>query len=190
MPAPILVLGLGMGAIDSEKLQDRRNRKCRWHRSLPSATSNAAKTFKRMARPSIRDELLCARRTIQKTLLIRSPDLKAWRAMLNCESFDRVEWERNWNRTWAKFIWFDASSALREPVRPRFQLVNFEYVIAGYGLIMCAKLQTGELINCDMHPAKLDYRIRWEPWEKRLDPADFFEELTRVPAWEKFSNTS
>jgi hypothetical protein len=114
-----------------------------------------------------------------------SPDLKARRVMLNCKSLDRLEWERNWNGTWAKYIWFDASGAAREPVRPRFQLVNFEHVIAGYGLIMCAKLQTDELINCDVHPAKLDFQIRWEPWEKRLDAVDYFQELTRVPEWER-----
>jgi hypothetical protein len=44
-----------------------------------------------------------------------------------------------------------------------------------------ANLATGESTDCPTCAAKLDFEILWEPWEKRLNPADYLEELTRVP---------
>jgi hypothetical protein len=113
-----------------------------------------------------------------------SHDLKAWYEVLECDCVDRAEIQRNPQGTRAIDIWVDDTGLIDEPVKPTFRLRGREYPLAGYGLVLGANLTNGKSIDCPLCAEKLAPAIMWEEWESRLNPADYFAQLTRVPSWE------
>jgi hypothetical protein len=113
-----------------------------------------------------------------------SKDLRAWHAMLECDCVDKVELHRNKAGTRALDVWIDDEGLIKEPVAPLFKLAGYDSPLAGYGLVLGANLNTGESLDCPIAVEQLGPNLKFEPWEKRLDPADYFAQLTRVPSWE------
>jgi hypothetical protein len=115
-----------------------------------------------------------------------SKDLSAWHAMLECDYVDRVEVSRNKAGTRALDVWIDDEGLMKEPVAPLFKVRGCENPLAGYGLVLGADLTNGKSIDCPLTLTveRLRQNIAFEPWEKRLDPRDYFAQLTRVPSWE------
>ena len=70
-------------------------------------------------------------------------------------------------------------------------MIAFRHEIAGrrlcgYGLVLECD-DEGNSCEVTFHRdwfAKSEGGIVWEPWEQRLDPFDYFAQLTRVPRWE------
>jgi hypothetical protein len=114
-----------------------------------------------------------------------SNDLQSWYDLLRCELVDRVEVHRNPQGDRAIDVWIDDEGLLREPTPPMFKVHGYPQPLAGYGLVLSANLATGESISCTLGASHLSGWISWEPWERRLNPQGYFEELTRVPSWEK-----
>jgi hypothetical protein len=109
-------------------------------------------------------------------------ELSAWYKLLDCHCVDRAEIARLGSR--AIDIWVDDNGLQYEPVPPLFKVSGYPNPLAGYGLVLGANLNTGESLDCPVSKEHFAPKIRFEQWEKRLDPADYFEQLTRVPSWE------
>ncbi len=50
--------------------------------------------------------------------------------------------------------------------------------MSGYGLVLSADVGKGKWLSCRRSATKFSSMIWWERWEHRLDPADYFGELT------------
>jgi hypothetical protein len=111
--------------------------------------------------------------------------IHAWHEALHCDCVDRAEIYRNPQGTRALDIWVDDEGLIKEPVPPTFKVKGREYPLAGYGLVLGANLKNGKSIEVTLGPEDIAPLILWEQWERRLDPQDYFEELTRVLSWEK-----
>ncbi|SRR6266436_949091 len=77
-------------------------------------------------------------------------------------------------------IWVDDNGLLREPVWPRFKIRNG--LLCGYGLVLATN-SSGESVSV---PEVIDVpsfaklmAISFEPYQIRLDPGDYIEQITR-----------
>jgi hypothetical protein len=116
-------------------------------------------------------------------------DLDTWYKLLDCTCVDRYVLARDRQHQRELDLWIDDDGLLKEPPAARFLLANDpaakdRAVFTGYALVLEADTSTGDSISCNLAPADLATRIEWEDWEARLDPADYFAQLTRVPDWE------
>jgi hypothetical protein len=112
-------------------------------------------------------------------------DLSVWHQLLKCDCVDRAEIHRNASNTRAVDVWVDDEGLLKEPVPPTFKVRGYPNPLAGYGLLLGANLTSGRSIAAPYaSAAEIAPLIMWERWERRLNPDDYFEELTRVPSWE------
>jgi hypothetical protein len=70
-------------------------------------------------------------------------------------------------------------------VLPQFRIQPDEQeppiIVMGYGLVLSADVGKGQWLPCRWSTKKFTSMIWWEDWEQRLDPADYFSELTRNP---------
>jgi len=110
--------------------------------------------------------------------------LDAWHQVLQCGCVDRLRIHRNPQGTRAVDVWVDDEGMLRHPVPPCFAVKGYLNSLAGYGLVLGANLTNGKSIDCNLGPENIGPLISFERWEERLNPADYFEQLTRVPSWE------
>jgi len=110
--------------------------------------------------------------------------LRAWYEALMCQCVDvvcvgRTEAGRRVD------VWVDDEGLLRQPCWPCFKIGKAE--LCGYGLVLECD-GGGESQGVTFGPEWLVGKLAFEVWEKRLNPADYFSQLTRVPAWEKVSS--
>jgi len=75
-------------------------------------------------------------------------------------------------------MWVDDEGLLREPRYPMFRWEWYHQPLAGYGLINASV--GPETVATQMPAEFVQEHIYWEPWEKRLDPKDYFEQLSRL----------
>lgn len=111
-------------------------------------------------------------------------DIRAWHELLHCDCLDRAEVSRNPQETRAIDIWVDDEGFMRDQPAPTFRVRGYANPLCGYGLVLGANLVNGESIDAPLGKERMEQLILWEKWERRLDPANYFAELTRVPSWE------
>jgi hypothetical protein len=46
--------------------------------------------------------------------------------------------------------------------------------------VLSSNLHNGESISTNLEPADALVNIKWEEWEKRLKPEDYFDQLSRI----------
>jgi hypothetical protein len=107
-------------------------------------------------------------------------DLHAWYEALMCQCLDVAHVGQAPNGH-AIDVWVDDEGLLRNEPWPLFQLST--HTLCGYGLVLESDAE-GESQGVTIPLTWFVDKLRFEPWEKRLDPADYFAELTRVPSWE------
>jgi hypothetical protein len=76
----------------------------------------------------------------------------------------------------------EASTKSQVPPQFRIQADNEErpIVVTGYGLVLSADIRKGQFLSC-RRSKRIASMVWWEHWEERLEPADYFPELTRNP---------
>jgi hypothetical protein len=111
-------------------------------------------------------------------------ELSAWYDMLECSCVDvvRIGTAPNGN---AIDVWVDDEGLLRNEPYPLFRLG--EGTLCGYGLVLECDSE-GKSLGVSFGHSWFEGKLRFEPWERRLNPADYFEQLTRVPSWECVSS--
>lgn len=77
-------------------------------------------------------------------------------------------------------IFVDDHSLITEPRAPMWRVPGYPHVFAGYGLVTAAD-SVGASVDLpdDFTPAYFapTYRVQWEIWEDRLNPADYPEHV-------------
>lgn len=105
--------------------------------------------------------------------------IEDWHKWCDCELFDVARLGKIGTPGLEYDIWVDDEGLLREPNYPHFQWLRYYNELAGYGLLLCSN-SSGESISTDL-PLEIAQRaIVWEQWERRLDPKDYFEQLSRI----------
>jgi hypothetical protein len=101
-------------------------------------------------------------------------------ALLRCELVDVVSVGRAANGRRID-IWVDDEGLIVDEPRPLFKIG--QSTLCGYGLVLESDSEGRS--QCVTFPKSYFYgKIFFEPWEKRLDPAKYLDEMTRVPSWE------
>lgn len=109
-------------------------------------------------------------------------EIHAWHQALMCRGFERVGLGKPYQGCPVEVdIWIDEEGLLREPaVWPRFKIRNGP--LCGYGLVL-AHNSAGESVSV---PEVVDLAafvrltaISFEPYQIRLKPDDYIEQITR-----------
>lgn len=118
------------------------------------------------------------------TLLKIGKELHEWHKALDSDvldSFHIFELLPNGN---AIDVWVDDLGQLREPPLATFILRDTRFY--GYGLLFEVEVQSRDTVSVsfDLEFLKNSLCLTMEEWEKRLKPADYLEQMTRVIEWE------
>jgi hypothetical protein len=104
-------------------------------------------------------------------------DIHDWHKMLDTEILDVAH--AGMYQGLPIDIWVDDEGLLHDPHPPLFRWLDYPNVLAGYGLILSSD-NAGESISTNIPRADLGRLIRFEEWERRLDPANYFDQLSRI----------
>ena len=118
------------------------------------------------------------------TLLRIAKDLHEWHKALECDCLDAEHFFELLPSGNAIDVWVDDLGQLRVPSLPTFYLGGRKFF--GYGLLFEVQLQDRETVSVsfDLDFLKNNLGLAMEDWEKRLKPADYLEQMTRVIEWE------
>jgi hypothetical protein len=106
--------------------------------------------------------------------------LRAWYAVLRCESVDAVCIAHLGDGRCID-VWVDDYFLDRAEEWPCFKIGEAQ--VFGYGLVLESD-RNGESQGVSFSKSYFNGKLFFESWEKRLDAEKFLEELTRVPSWE------
>ena len=110
-----------------------------------------------------------------------SKDLSEWHKLLDCDFMDRVAIGLVNNQP--VDIWVNESGLVTEPFYPIWNWVGIPRIypnpICGYGL-MLSHDAGGESTPTDLRAEFVMAQVVFEPWEGRLDPETYFDQLTRI----------
>ena len=113
------------------------------------------------------------------------PDQGSWRKALLDKPIGPLVLASNPRRTRSLLLLAGEEASTKSPLPPQFliQADEEERLVTGtgYGLAVLANVGKGEFLSCRPSALKIASMIWWERWEERLDPADYFSELTRNP---------
>jgi hypothetical protein len=76
-------------------------------------------------------------------------------------------------------VWVDDEGLLHKPMPPCFRWGSYPNPLAGYGLILSSD-QAGESISTNIELRVMGRFLRFEEWERRLDPEKYFDQLSRI----------
>jgi hypothetical protein len=99
-------------------------------------------------------------------------DITDWHKLLDCDTLDVARVEREVD------IWVDDNGLLRQPYYPIFYYIGYQNPLCGYGLALSSS--GPETISLERPPGFFQMKIHFEEWEKRLNPNDYFEQMSRV----------
>lgn len=100
--------------------------------------------------------------------------IEAWHKLLDCDCLDVAHVEEGLD------IWVDDYGLSREPdIYPMFQWRGYAENLAGYGLMLCHNMQ-GESTSVSLEAIPAEAMLKWEEWERRLNPEDYFDQLSRI----------
>jgi hypothetical protein len=102
--------------------------------------------------------------------------IRDWHKWCDCDLFDHVGLGEHFGQT--QDLWVDDCGLLREPPYPLWKWADYQHPLPGYGLINASI--GPDTIATIMPPEYAQKQILWEPWEHRLDPKDYFEQLSRI----------
>jgi hypothetical protein len=102
--------------------------------------------------------------------------IRDWYRWCDCDCFDHVTLgELNGQ---VQDLWVDDEGLLREPQYPMWKWEDYSNPLCGYGLINAS--DGPETIATIMPVRFAEEKIDWEPWEHRIDPANYFDQLSRL----------
>jgi hypothetical protein len=107
-----------------------------------------------------------------------------WHKYCDCLCFDHVCLGEHFGQV--QDLWVDDEGLLKNEPYPMWVwenitepgLVKHTPKLCGYGLINASI--GPETIATKMEPEYALNKIRWEPWEERLDPKNYFDQLSRL----------
>ena len=112
-------------------------------------------------------------------------DRSSWRKALSGTPIGPVILTRNRRGTRSLLLLASEEASTKKPLPPQSRIQPGEeerpILVTGYGLVLSADVGKGKWFACRWSSAKFSSMIWWERWEHRLDPADYFAELTRNP---------
>lgn len=116
------------------------------------------------------------------TVLRIAKDLHAWHKALQCDCLDVGRFFSLLPNGNAIDVWVDDLGQLREPALPTFMLGGRKFF--GYGLLTEGADPDTVSVSFDLEFVNRTLGLAMEEWEKRLNPADYLEQMTRVVEWE------
>jgi len=100
-------------------------------------------------------------------------DILDWHKLLDCDTLDVARVEQSVD------IWVDDNGLLREPYYPLFYYLGYQNPLCGYALALSSNAE-GESISLKLPAGYFQAKIHFEEWEKRLDPNNYFDQMSRV----------
>lgn len=100
-----------------------------------------------------------------------------WYKWCDCDCFDVAYCGAHFGQR--QDIWVDDNGMNRYPMYPCFKWKGRHDPLVGYGLLM-ATTPHGDSISTLMPISYAFEHVEWEKWEGRLNPPDFFEQLSRL----------
>lgn len=101
-------------------------------------------------------------------------DINDWHRLMDCQTLDVVQLDHPQDTD----IWVDDEGLLREPPYPFFKWAGYNENLCGYGLVLCHN--GPESTSVRISPDEAASLIQWEPWESRLPPEPYFDQLSRL----------
>jgi hypothetical protein len=108
-------------------------------------------------------------------------DITEWYKILQCDHFDHAVLGQY--KGLPIDVWVDDEGLLREPNWPHWYWSGYQNELAGYGLINSSN-QEGESISSNLDLVYCMMRAHFEPWENRLNPEDYLEQMTKIYAFD------
>lgn len=103
-------------------------------------------------------------------------NIDEWHKVLDCQIYTHVMLGKH--RDKPIDLWVDDEGLLRQPNYPYFYWIGYHEPLCGYGMINSS---TGpESISSNLSLQYVATRVQFENWEERLNPEDYFEQMTKI----------
>lgn len=110
-----------------------------------------------------------------------SKDLSVWHKLLDCDYVEHVLIGQIDDKP--VDAWVNEEGLLRDPYYPLWRWVGaprlYPNPLCGYGLVLSHDAG-GESTSTDLTAAFVLQQLVFEPWEQRLDPEAYFDQLSRI----------
>lgn len=106
-----------------------------------------------------------------------SPHIQDWHKWCDCEAFDYAYCGTHEGQR--QDIWVDDNGLNRHPMYPTFKWRDRDLPLVGYGLLL-GTTPGGDSVSTILSIEYVLSLIAWEQWEVRLNPADWFDQLSRI----------